>query len=49
MLPQFPQFKPLELTDKEDIENFTKNFPPYSDFSFSRYEITTQTFRLTFL
>ncbi len=34
MLPQFPQFKPLELTDKSDIEAITKQHLPYSDFNF---------------
>lgn len=34
MLPEFPQFKKLELEDKGDIEAFTKKFPPYSDYSF---------------
>ncbi len=34
MIPQFPEFKNLELSDKEDVENFTKKFPPYSDFNF---------------
>jgi hypothetical protein len=34
MIPEFPQFKKLELTDKEDVEKFTSKFPPYSDFNF---------------
>ena len=34
MLPQFPQFKPIELSDKEDIEQITHQYPPYSDFNF---------------
>ena len=34
MLPQFPQFKKLELSDKEDVEAITSKFPPYSDFNF---------------
>ena len=34
MIPQFPEFKSLELSDKKDIESFTKRFPPYSDFNF---------------
>ncbi len=34
MIPEFPEFKPLELSDKEEIEAFTKKFPPYSDFNF---------------
>ena len=35
MLPQFPQFKPLELSDREDIEQITNQYPPYSDFNFT--------------
>src|SRR3989344_4189442 len=34
MIPEFPEFKKLELSDKEDVEAFTKKFPPYSDFNF---------------
>jgi len=34
MIPVFPNFKKLELTDKKDIEKFTSEFPPYSDFNF---------------
>jgi len=34
MIPEFPEFKGLELADKEDVEKFTKKFPPYSDFNF---------------
>jgi len=34
MIPEFPQFKKLELTDKKDVETFTSKFPPYSDFNF---------------
>lgn len=34
MIPTFPEFKPIEITDKEEVENFTKNYPPYSDFNF---------------
>ena len=30
----FPNFKKLELTDRKDVENITKDFPPYSDFNF---------------
>src|SRR3989344_6982684 len=33
-LPEFPKFKPLELSDKQDIEKITNKFPPYSDFNF---------------
>lgn len=35
MLPQFPQFKKLELSDKNDIEKITSQYPPYSDFNFT--------------
>lgn len=35
MIPQFPEFKKLELADKEDVEKVTKQFPPYSDFNFT--------------
>ncbi len=35
MIPEFPKFKKLELSDKKDIENFTHKFPPYSDFNFA--------------
>jgi len=34
MIPEFPQFKKLELEDKKDVEKFTSKFPPYSDFNF---------------
>src|SRR3989344_9175835 len=34
MIPKFPQFKNLELSDKKDVEKFTSQFPPYSDFNF---------------
>ena len=34
MIPQFPEFKKLELSDKDEVESFTKKFPPYSDFNF---------------
>lgn len=34
MLPRFPAFKKLELTDRVDIELITLNYPPYSDFNF---------------
>jgi hypothetical protein len=35
MIPSFPQFKRLELNYKADIESFTRQFPPYSDFNFA--------------
>jgi hypothetical protein len=34
MLPKFPEFKKLELTDKKEIEKITTQYPPYSDFNF---------------
>ena len=34
MIPEFPEFKNLELSDKEEIEDLTRPFPPYSDFHF---------------
>ncbi len=35
MIPQFPEFKKLELSDKEDVEKFTSKFTPTSDFNFA--------------
>jgi len=35
MIPIFPNFKKLELTDKEEVEKFTSKFSPYSDFNFT--------------
>ncbi|MGA9396241.1 MAG: hypothetical protein WCA83_14480 [Azonexus sp.] len=35
MIPDFPEFKPLELTDRAAIEAVVHAFPPYSDFSFT--------------
>lgn len=34
MIPIFPYFKNLELSDKENIEKITFQYPPYSDFNF---------------
>ncbi|MFA6253723.1 MAG: phosphatidylglycerol lysyltransferase domain-containing protein [Candidatus Paceibacterota bacterium] len=34
-IPEFPQFKELELTDKMSVEKLTRKFKPYSDFNFS--------------
>lgn len=34
-IPQFPQTKKLELSDRKEIEIITKQFPPYSDFHFN--------------
>lgn len=35
MIPIFPEFKHIEWSDKEDVEQFTNKFPPYSDFNFT--------------
>ncbi|OGY35225.1 MAG: hypothetical protein A3D99_00960 [Candidatus Andersenbacteria bacterium RIFCSPHIGHO2_12_FULL_45_11] len=35
MTPEFPTFKKLEITDKNGIEHFTKQYPPYSDYNFT--------------
>ena len=34
MIPNFPDFKHIEWSDKADVEQFTNEFPPYSDFNF---------------
>jgi len=34
MIPSFPRFQRLELNNKADIESFSRQFPPYSDFNF---------------
>jgi hypothetical protein len=33
-IPQFPKFKKLSLEDKNEITDFVKDYPPYSDFNF---------------
>lgn len=33
-IPDFPKFKPLELSDQFEVEQWVKRFPPYSDFNF---------------
>ncbi len=35
MIPEFPEFKQLELSDKAAVEALTHNYPPYSDFEFA--------------
>lgn len=35
VIPDFPEFKLLELTDRADVEAVVHSFPPYSDFSFT--------------
>lgn len=32
---EFPKFKKLELSDRELIESYTRQYPPYSDFNFT--------------
>lgn len=34
MIPLFPNFKKLELLDREEVDEITAQFPPYSDFEF---------------
>lgn len=34
MIPKFPEFKKLELSDQSDIEKITSKYQPYSDFNF---------------
>lgn len=34
MLPIFPNFKNIEISDKTDVEKITSQFAPYSDFDF---------------
>lgn len=35
MIPNFPKFKKLTITDKEEIEKITSKYPPYSSFNFT--------------
>lgn len=35
MLPQFPDFKNIDVFDRELVEMHTKKLPPYSDFNFT--------------
>ena len=35
MIPAFPNFKKIELSDRADIEDITRKFAPYSDFNFT--------------
>jgi hypothetical protein len=35
MIPQFPEFKKVELNDREAVEAHTSKYPPYSDFNFT--------------
>ena len=35
MIPSFPQFKNLEISDREEIQKIASSFLPYSDFDFA--------------
>jgi hypothetical protein len=35
MLPQFPQFKELALSDIDDVQSYTTRYAPFSDFNFA--------------
>jgi uncharacterized protein len=35
MIPQFPDFKKLELSDREEVKAFTSHYAGYSDFNFT--------------
>jgi uncharacterized protein len=35
MIPEFPQFKRLELSDRPEIESITGRQPPYADYNFT--------------
>lgn len=35
MIPEFPNFKKIELSDKKEVEEFVSKFPPYSAFNFT--------------
>ncbi len=35
MIPVFPVFKKIEISDREAIESFSLRYPPYSDFNFT--------------
>ena len=34
MIPEFPNFKKLEFSDRLDVEKIVRKYPPYSDFDF---------------
>jgi len=43
MIPNFPDFKKLELSDKEGMNSIVWKFPPFSDFNFtSLYSYNTE-------
>ena len=35
MIPKFPQFKSLEITDRAEVEKIVKKYDPYSEFDFA--------------
>lgn len=35
VLPQFPEFKPLALSDRDCVRRHTASYPPFSDFNFT--------------
>lgn len=35
MIPEFPNFKKLDLSDKKEVEKLVSKFPPYSAFNFT--------------
>ena len=35
MIPEFPRFKSIELTDRSEVDAFLRLHPPYSDFNFA--------------
>lgn len=35
MIPKFPNFKKIDLSDKKEIEEYVSKFPPYSTFNFT--------------
>src|SRR3989344_1355173 len=35
MIPTFPDFKSLKMSDKAQIEEVVRTYPPYSDFNFT--------------
>lgn len=35
MIPKFPEFKKLEFSDKPDVDNIVRKYPPYSDFNYT--------------
>jgi uncharacterized protein len=51
MIPEFPNFKSLDVDDRDEIDSFVRRFPPYSDFnatSLTCYD-TERQFELSYL